>query len=251
MTVDYRRGIDWKAAVRGLPVEEPTHAEHDFDDLEEVLVCFISDLDDGTFLVWEAVIRTEQGLPLSEPHREVLSKAVSIGDEAVEDVHHIDELARPQEPWYETLRRIVPAMLVETFHTAEPENSLITSGWPSIVEALEEFGQHLSLPEGVTEAVDVIPEGLQHRLWLQSCFEALAGIGDEEFVVTEADVRERVEEFVEALKERKEDVQALGLTLEKLLKILVIPPKERKVFVKVVSSVLGLSSDTDPIADHL
>lgn len=252
MATDYRHGIDWKAALRGLPADRQVHAEHDLgnpEDLEEVLVCFISDLDDGTFLAWEAAIRAEQGLPLSEAHREAQSGAVGSSDQAGADCRRLDERGRPREPWYETLRWIVSALLVETFQTAETESSVITAGWPTIAKALEEHGRHLSLPDGVTAAVDVIPEEQLHRLWLQSCFAPLTGIAHGS--MTDDERLEAIFEFVDSLREREDHVRALGLTLEKLLELVSLPPRERKTFAEAVSKILDLTSNTDPIADRL
>jgi hypothetical protein len=252
MAKDYRHGIDWNAAVQGVPIGEPIDAELDLCDpelLEEVLSYFVGDLENGTTLAWEAVIRDEQELPLSKAHKRALDELIDFSDGTEEDILYIDERARPPEPWYETLRRIAPALLVEGFDTTEFEFDAATVGWPRIVEAFEEHGHHISLPEGVTNAVDVIPLGLQHRLWLQACCEPLAGIGVED--LTDDERAEAIDEFIDALRECKEDVRALDLTVAKLLEILLIPPRERKVFVNALSKVLGLCSDTDPIADHL
>jgi len=48
---------------------------------------------------------------------------------------------------------------------------------PKLIDALEKHAAGLSLPEGAKTVIDIIPAEVQHRLWLQSSFDALSGIG--------------------------------------------------------------------------
>ena len=42
--------------------------------------CLMNSIEDGCFLTWEAVIRSEQGLPLSLKQQDVLNSLVSFSD---------------------------------------------------------------------------------------------------------------------------------------------------------------------------
>lgn len=252
MTEDFRHGIDWKMACHQVPTDEYAIEGRDLSDtggVEESLDNFLYHLEGMSFLSWEAVIREEQDLPLSEVHEKVLGELINFGDD--EDILYIDDWARPNEPWYETLNRIVRHLLVERFDTARSHFEVTTGGWPNLIKALAEHGQLLSLPEGVSDPLDVVSSDLQHRLWLQSCFEAVDGIGSEWGSFEREEDRDRVDAFIVLLRVCKENVKALELTLEKLLKVLIMPPRERELFVELFSEALGLRSDTDPIADHL
>jgi hypothetical protein len=110
----------------------------------------------------------------------------------------------------------------------------------------------LSLPEGVETPIDVIPKEIQHKLWLQYCFDALSGIGqEEELTLEEPKQLGRIEDFIARLQECKDSVQFLDLTLEKLLTILILPPKDEKIFVDLMLKKLGPSNENDRIADFL
>jgi hypothetical protein len=146
------------------------------DDLEEAVENYLFHLEGGGYLSWEAVIREEQDLSLSDAHEEALDELVSFNDED-DDVLYINERPRPRRPWYETLRELAPHLLFEPLNTARSYYEVVTEGWPNLVKALEENGQHLSLPEGTHDALEVLPQDLRHRLWLQSCLEVLLGTG--------------------------------------------------------------------------
>ena len=61
----------------------------------------------------------------------------------------------------------------------------------------------------------------------------------------------RIEEFIDCLREHKESVEFLDLTLEKLLKVLILPPQDEPIFVEMMTEQLGLSSMQDRIAERL
>ena len=67
-------------------------------DFEWLIEDLISDLENGYFLMWEAVVREEQELPLTEGQEEALSELMSFGDEDEDDrILYINERARPDE----------------------------------------------------------------------------------------------------------------------------------------------------------
>ena len=126
----------------------------DLDDrggFEWLIEDLISDLENGYFLMWEAVVREEQELPLTEGQEEALSELMSFGDEDEDDrILYINERARPDEPWYQVVRKVVPHLLRSPFETYGTHYAVDLEGWPRLVECLEEHSRGLSLPEGVT-----------------------------------------------------------------------------------------------------
>ena len=107
-------------------------------------------------------------------------------------------------------------MILDPFETYEIYDVIYDEGWTGLVECLDEYAQDLSLPDGVTSPIDVIPEDIRHRLWLQSCFCVLGGIGQEEELTLEDEDQAlwRIKEFVNTLKEYKDSVQYFNLTIE-------------------------------------
>ncbi len=68
---------------------------------------------------------------------------------------------------------------------------------------LELDTRYLPLPEGVETPVDVVPENIYHRLWLQNSFNMLSGIGQEEELTLENEDQKpwRIEGFIDDLKD--------------------------------------------------
>ena len=102
-------------------------------------------------------------------------------------------------------------------------------------------------PEGIASPIDAVPIELQHRLWLQSCFDPLIGIGQPTYeknpdIIRLKDQPFRVAEFIEQLREHRDTVEYLKLTLENMLKILLLPKNDEKLFVMLMSESLGLES---------
>src|SRR3954469_21641330 len=147
-------------------------------DLEWLVNDFIYALERGDFLRWEAVVCQELDLPLTERQRRAVGDLLNFGDETDEDrVLYIDGIPRPDRPWYEIVRAVAPHLLVPQFKTSEMHYAVTTDGWKDLVAALEQHGEDLSLPEGVNRPIEVVPGELRHRLWLQTCFIHVAGLG--------------------------------------------------------------------------
>jgi len=210
-------------------------------------------LEQKDFVRWEAVVCQELGLPLTDPQHQAVSDLLNFNDEPDEDrILYIDGIARPSRPWYEIVRIIAPHLLVETFKTSDVHYSVTLDGWRELSEALLAHGADLSLPAGVDQPIEVVPAELRHKLWLQSCFSVLSGLGQEpDMNLDDPEEHYRIPEFVEFLREHKESVAFLGLTLEKLLSVLILPPRDVPIFVAMLTEQLGLTSQHDPIADHL
>ena len=225
------------------------HNLDDYSDLEELLENLIYDIESGYFLRWEAVIRREQGLLLTKKHEQVLSELISFGDSDDDEILYIDEIPRPNEPWYQIVRKIVPKLVIERFETYDYHYLTAYEGWPNLVGCLAEYGQDLSRSAGVESPIDVVPTDIQHRLWLQHCFVALSGLGQEEELTLENERQGyRIDWFIRCLKEHKDSVQFLGLTLEKLLTIVILPPRDEKIFIRAMLRQLGMSSAKERFA---
>ncbi len=222
-------------------------------DLEEALDNFIYNLKSNYFLLWEAVVCEEQGLKLSKKQNDALNELLDFSDDDDDDpILYINEIPRPKEPWYEIARKIVPGLLVEPFRTDAVMYAVMHEGWANLVDTLEEHAQALSLPEGVASSLDIFPRDLQHRLWLQTCFDALSGLGqDEDLTLENKEQQERVEWFVDMLRDHKETVRYFDLTLETLLARVIIPQKDQKLFIKMIMEQLGLPATQASIADYL
>ena len=136
--------------------------------------------------------------------------------------------------------------------TSEIHDAVTTAGWKDLVAALEQHGGGLSLPEGVEHPIEVVPAELRHKLWLQTCLGHLGGLGqDSEMTLRDPEEHSRIEEFIDCLREHKESIEFLDLTLEKLLKVLILPPQDEPIFVETMKEQLGLSSMQDRIAERL
>jgi hypothetical protein len=221
-------------------------------DLDEALRSLIYDLESGYFLQWEAVMCQEQGLPLTKKRRQALASLISFGDETDDRILYINEIPRPSEPWYEIARKITPRLLQEPFKTDALYYGATLEGWSDLVACLEEYGQDLSLPERATSPLDIFPVDLRYRLELQSCFDALHGLGQEEDLsLANEEQQHRVAWFANLLREHKDIVQYFDLTLEKLLTRIILPPQEEKIFIDMVMKELGLTSSRDRLVDFL
>lgn len=230
--------------------------DHDLDTewgIGECLDNLIFSIKGGHFLRWEAVVRNEQRLPLTKKQQEALDELISFSDDEDELILYIDEMPRPSEPWYETIKKVVPKLILDPFEAYEIHNEIYHEEWPRLVECLEEHAQDLSLPKGITSPIDVIPAGIRHRLWLQYCFDVLSGLGQEEELTLENEDQKswRIEGFIDTLKECKDSVKYYNLTIEKLLKLVKLPPKDEKILVESMLEKLGMESISEKLYDVL
>jgi hypothetical protein len=235
---------------RHVPTVDFFEGMHLDDDPSEAIEVFIGSMEYGTFLIWEAVVSREQGLRLTQRQEEALGELVGWGRSRNKKIHYIDELARPSEPWYVILNRIVPHLLVEPFRTFKVHWEITSEGWGRLVECLEEHAGGLSLPAGAKEPLDVVTPDLRHKLTLQSCFTILEGLGQDEVPPLE-ECRYRIDEFIDRLRRCKESVGYFDLTLDSLFKRVILPDRDGELLVKTMMGVLGIKSTQDRIADHL
>ncbi len=250
------RDIDWVQATHRVPVC-PVFEDLDLssiDGVEEALDAFLSTLEGDQYLVWEGVIREEQGLPLTARQEDLLDELLDFGDEDGDRILSINEHERPTRPWYEDLRELAPNLLSLPIHSDGADHEVQFDGWRRIAEALEDHGEGLSLPTGVAEPLEVVPADLRHQLWIQTCCEVLMGIGDHEAATSSLrspNEQDRVDELVELLEEHRDSVEALGLTLQRLREYLVLPGEEQGLFEDLLTKALDLPSLTAPLAAGL
>jgi hypothetical protein len=223
------------------------------DDIDQILETLIRNIKTGYFLRWEAVLCQEQGLPLTKKQKKALAELINFGDEEDGRILYINEIPRPREAWHEIARKIVPHILREPFRTVDGGNWAMHEGWPDLVGVLKKYGRDLSLPQGVESPLDIFPPDLRHKLWLQLCFDALGGLGqDEELTLARKEQRDyRIEWFISCLREHRDTVQFFDLTLESLLTKVILPPKDKELFVEIMMKELGLTSPQDRLAEFL
>ncbi len=236
----------------------PTHdflEEGPLDDawnLQQTVENFVFWVEKGQFLTWEAVVCEEQGLPLTAGQKKALRGLLSFNEEEDDQILYIDEIPRPSEPWYVILEKIVPHLLIEPFKTSDVHDEAQCDGWEQIMTALDKDGEGLSLPPGVASYRDVVPADLQHKLWLQYCFNDLAGLGqDEDMTLADPEEHYRIDWFIDHLRECNESVAHFGLTLESLLTRVILPDEDQPIFLQMMQDKLGLSTAQDQIADRL
>ncbi len=208
---------------------------------------FVDDMETDLFRGWEAVIRREQGLPTTAFLRELADDRTA---DSRSRTLYIDDIARFQEPWYEILRKIAPRMLPETGVTADQPG--LATLWPRVARAIDEHGHGLSLPEGVSAPLDVLPLDLQHELWLHACLSWLSDIGQ----TLQSSLRghaphERFSLFLGLLRGHRESVRFLELTLDGLLERLTLREEDRRSLAEMMRRRLELAESSDPLTPRL
>ena len=213
-------------------------------DRYEAVVILEDMLASGGFLQWEAVEQEELGLPMSGAQVEALENLFGPSDAEDDDpIHYIDGSARPAEPWYESVRRLASELVIDRFETAAIHHVEETTLGGRLLDAVEQYGKNLSLPEGCRVAVEVVPAQVRHRLRVQCAFDALGGIGQRFGKLTgtlaDPEQRYRIEDFAEAFEENAASLDALGWTLDDLLNLVVFPEGERSLLIKGLKEVVA------------
>lgn len=220
--------------------------------LKEALDNFTRKMERGDFLTWEAVVAHEQGLALTEKQEAALGELLNFGDPEDEQVLYIDEIPRTSEPWHAILNEIVSRLLIEPFRTFDIPDEVQCDGWKDVVRCLRNHATDLSLPENVSPPIRVIPLELRHKLWLQDCFNTLSGLGqEEELTLEDPDQHYRIDDFIGCLQDHKDTVHHFGLTLDSLMERVILPEKDRPIFVQLMQERLDLKSAAEQIAQHL
>ncbi len=180
-------------------------------------------------------------------HREALSKLVRFGEEP-ERILYIDESPRPRQPWFEILRALGWRLLSEPLETAAHPYGDTIESWPRLIRTVEEDTDGLSLPEGVTSPLEVLSADLRDRLWLQTCCLPLVGLGHEPGItLARKEERWRIDAFIEYLHEYSDALEGVGLTLERLRRVVALPPEDQARFERLLSERLGQEGPGDSI----
>ncbi len=239
--------------------EVPVHDVFEYLDLNkswdvfEALQNLIYDFESNYFLTWEAVICEEEGFSLTKKQKKTLEKLISFNDDWDERILYVDEIPRPSEPWYESVRKVSSHLVEkEPFDTTEGGNEAIFEGWPKLLNAMEKYAVHLSLPEGVESPLDVFDPEIFHQLNLQLCLDRLSGLGqDDELTLENEEQQYRVELFTECLSKHKGMVKNFNLSLETLLTKVNMPRKDEKILVGMMMKQLDLPSEKSCLLDFL
>ena len=229
---------------------------HDLSDIWDIGECLrnlIFSIKEDYFLTWEAVVRDEQGLPVSEKQEDALDSLLNFGDDDDMPILYIDEIPRPSEPWYETVRKLAPKLILDPFKTFEMYDETYHEGWSELADCIEEYACDLSLPEGVNSPIEVVPPDIRHKLWLQYCLDDLSGLGQEEELTLENEAQKpwRIEGFIDSLKEFNESVEYFNLSLDDLFKFVELQPRDEKILRGALLHELGMKSSSDKLADFL
>ena len=217
---------------------------------QEAVEDFVRRMRTDRFRTWESVIREEQGLSCTTLLEDLRTDPFSIRDHGTPTTH-IAGSKRDSEPWFEFFRRIAPRLLVEPLRTSDYQDDVINRGWLDAVSAVENHGRDLSLPPGVTRPLDVLPADLQHSLWVQYCCDHLCGLGQFEATLEDEEQHWRIDDCIENLKQHRESVEFVGLTLDGLLQRCELPERDRPIFVRLVSERLNLLGTDRPLAPCL
>ncbi|MDM8520262.1 hypothetical protein QUF64_09455 [Anaerolineales bacterium HSG6] len=224
----------------------------DLSDVDQIVADITLDIEMGYFLKWEAITRWEHGQRLSQAHKTALDDIADFSRKQKEPVLYINEMARPCEPWYETVRKVLPRLVLEKIDTTEEYYETTWNGWPVLANTLVEHGQDLSVPSKVRSPLNVISLKIQHHLWLQYSLSVFAGLGtDEELSLTNEEQLPRLENFIELLEKCKASVAFFKLTLDGLLGMLILPEQDEMILRQELLSRLALPSADVRLADYL
>ncbi len=146
----------------------------------------------------------------------------------------------------------MPHILVEPFRTADFHYGVHSEGWRHLAECLAEHADCLSLPQGISSPLEVVPIGLRHTLWLQDCFDTLSGLGQyEDLTLENEEQQDRIDGFIAAMQEHGDSVQFFNLTLDSLLERVILPERDRPIFARMMQEKLGIKTTEEPIVDYL
>jgi hypothetical protein len=224
-------------------------------DLESCLEEFLRSIESGYYVQWDAVIREEKGLPLTDAQDDALSELISFVDDDYDEeepVLYINEIPRPKAPWYESVKNICQKMVVEPIKTSDIFFNVTHEGWDWLVACLEEYGEELSLPEGISTPIEVIPIEIRHKLNLQSCFAELIGLGQEdELTLENRECEYQIVDFIDHMKQYRESVDYFGLSLSTLFEKVILPPKDEKILKEEMMKRLNIKDKSEKISKYL
>ena len=214
--------IDWDAATQGsVPTDEMVSywLKDPEKRLGETLSNFIYSLEAGHYYLWEAVIREEQSLELTESQEEALEELIGFDDD--DRIEYIDGLGRPEQPWYTTARRLAESLVRDLpVSRDQPPSDVETEGWPKLKKAIVSHAGQLDMPDGVVDPLEAIADGVRESLALQSAAAPLAWVDENDLA---EDLQWRAQEVAEALRGDRTLLAARGTTISDLLERVVVP----------------------------
>jgi hypothetical protein len=74
---------------------------------------------------------------------------------------------------------------------------------------------------------------------------------DDNLTLEDPEEHYRIERFIDQLRKCKESVAFFGLTLDSLLTRVILPEKDKPLFLKLMQEKLGMNSAHEQIADRL
>ena len=78
------------------------------------------------------------------------------------------------------------------------------------------------------------------------------GLGQEDDLeLADPEQHYRIERFIQHLRECKETVAFLGLTLDSLMTKVILPERDQPIFIRLMQEALGIGSTQEQFADRL
>lgn len=233
--------IDWRRACEGVPVEPPIFEVPDDAGamlngeqwwLHDVAEQFAAELESGRCEVWEALLRQEQGLPLTEQQRLCLGEMLG----SAERIPLLDDRPRPCEPWYQALQYLL-ARLCE--RPEGDENQMIWVHYVAVrvLDAVAEHATRLSLPPGVDSLAELLAGERVSLVRARAIVDPLLGIGqagDDGQPMSLADPKQRyrIEWIAKAMRAEAAHLERLGWGIEELLEHVSLAPEERRMLLE-------------------
>ena len=142
---------------------------------------------------------------------------------------------------------------MDRFKTFEVHYAVTTDGWKELVAALDAArGGPVAARGGRKARSRSCPSSCGTGCGSRHVSGHSPGSGqEEELTLRDPEEHYRIEEFIACLRKHRESVEFLDLTLEKLLKVLVLPPQDEPIFIEMMKKELGLNSMQDRIAERL
>ncbi len=222
--------------------------------IEDVLDNFVFSMEEGYFLTWEAVVAKEQKKRLTKIQKEAFSEIISFGPHFYEPIIYINEIARPNKPWYLIAKEISEKLVLKQRITSYGiHDSLWSEGWSRLKECILDYGEGLSKPKGVKKPIKVIPDEIRHQLEIQEAVVWLFGLGQSsEWNLDNPEEQYRIKDIITSLKNNISSVKYLKLSLHKLLTDFIeLPPKDEEIFKREMIDRLGLIDENEEMTAKL
>lgn len=223
-------------------------------DLQMATKNLISAFNHDYFLNWDAIVRHEQNLPLTEHQQAIINDIFSNNRDNDVRISYIDNIPRPKKPWYKIINKVAPYLIIKLAKSYETYHPIYFSRWAEIAECLIKNNGELTLPAGLEmdSNIEVVPPEIRHQLYLQYCYEPLMGLGQKGVKpLTMADDQARVDDLIARFKQHRSSIKFLELSLEKFLSLIILPDKDQEIFIKLFMDKLQLPSMQSEIEPYL